>query len=176
MATALRRRHTEIYLPLVNTSDSQQNKISKPYFPCYLFVNVDPALIPYSQLQWIPGLRCMISVAGCPVPVPAKFITLIKRKLGEIEAAGGLPTHSFNPGELVCITDGPFEGMSAIFDGPTTPSQRVYVLLTILGQVSKTQVPCANLKKAPSGTKIIAASPNRSRRTRGQGRRIKQHA
>jgi len=70
----------------------------------------------------------------------------------------------------VRITDGPFRDMWAIFEGPTTPSQRVQVLLTILGHARRVQLEPADLEKVPTGAE--GPIPKRPRRTRGRGRRI----
>jgi len=109
-----------------------------------------------------------------PASMPDEIVNLIQRKLGEIEDAGGWPAHSFKPGDTVRITDGPLQGVLAIFEGPTTPARRVRVLLTILGQARRAQVSVTDLEKASTG--LVALPPKQPRRTRGRGRRIKKHA
>jgi transcription antitermination factor NusG len=107
-----------------------------------------------------------------PVPLADEVIELIQRKLGEIEVSMGRPPHNFKPGETVRIATGPFQDMLAIFEGPTTPSMRVRVLLNILGQANRVQVSIADIEKAPAGAE--APGPERHRRTRGQGRYIRR--
>lgn len=65
-----------------------------------------------------------------------------------------------------------FQDMLAIFEGPTTPSQRVQLLLKVLGG-SRMQVDVTALEKAPPDENQAPPPQKRSRRTRGRGRRIK---
>jgi hypothetical protein len=60
--------------------------------------------------------------------------------------------------------------MLAIFEGPSTPSERVRVLLTFLGHARRVQLSAADLEKAPPKSQLPASK--RPRRTRGRGRRI----
>jgi len=147
-----------------------QERVKKPFFPCYLFAKIDFEVIGLFQVQWTPGLRYVVTFDNQPVPLAAEVIELIQDKLGEIEARMGRSAHNFKPGETVRIMTGPFQDMLAIFEGPTTPSMRVRVLLNILGQASRMQVSVAAIEKAPAATEALA--PQRPRRTRGQGRYI----
>jgi transcriptional antiterminator RfaH len=122
-------------------------------------------------VQWTPGLRRVVAFGDRPVPLPDEVIDLIRRKLEGLNAGGGWPVHTFQPGETVRITDGPLQGLLAIFEGPSKPSERVRVLLTFLGQAKHVNLPAADLEKAPPETG--APAPKRPRRTRGRGRRIK---
>ena len=86
-------------------------------------------------------------------------------------ATGADPDYPFRPGDEVRIIEGPFRDMLAVFHGPATPAQRVQVLLEILGRASRVQVEVTDLEKVTPGS--TPAAPKRSRRTRGQGRRLK---
>ncbi|MCL4294764.1 MAG: hypothetical protein KJ077_03520 [Anaerolineae bacterium] len=170
VATALQQRDIQTYLPEVEIAKTRQGNQQKPFFPCYLFVNLDLEVISLTSVQWTPGLRRVVTGDGCPLPVPEEIITLIRRQLDEIKASGGWPGHSFKPGDAVQITAGPFHDMLAIFEGPTTPAQRVHVLLTILGHASRLQIDVTDLKKAAPDAAVPL--PKRPRRTRGRGRYI----
>ena len=129
VATALQQRGLQTYLPELETVNPKRGRLKKPFFPCYLFMRVDFDCVGFSSVQWTPGLRRVVAFDHQPVPLPDEAIHLIRRRLGEIEASGGLPLHSFEPGETVRITDGPFRDMLAIFDRPTSSYERVQVLL-----------------------------------------------
>ena len=139
-------------------------------FLCYLFIRVDFERVSLSRVQWTPGLRRVVSFDDRPVPLPDAAIDLIRRKLEGLNAAGGLPVHAFQPGDTVRITDGPLQGMLAIFEGPSTPAERVRVLLTFLGRASRAHVSATDLEKA--APEVQVPLPKRPRRTRGRGRRI----
>lgn len=169
VATTLRQRKLQVYLPETEATNARTGRKGKPFFPGYLFVKVDFEAVGLSNLRWIPGLHRIVAFDGRPVPVPGEIIDLIRYKLGEVESTGGRPEHAFQPGDAVRIIDGPFRGMLAIFDKPTEPAKRVQVLLRILG-ASRVEVDVTDLEKATSDAEV--AAPKRPRRTRGRGRRI----
>jgi transcriptional antiterminator RfaH len=170
VATALQQRGIEIFLPEIKARQAHGRRRRKPFFPCYLFCQVDFRKVGFSSVQWTPGLRRVVAFDDQPVPVPDNVIELVRTKLEELEGRGGLPTHAFKPGDTVRITKGPLQDMLAIFDGPTTPTQRVQVLLDMLGHASRVQLDVTDLEKAPPGAN--APIPRRRRGTRGGGRRI----
>lgn len=174
VATALQRRGLDIYLPEIEDAKTSQERKSKPFFPCYLFLKVDFEIVGLSHVEWTPGLRRVLTFGDRPVPVSDEIIDLIRRKLGEIKVSDDWPGHTFKPGDTVRITDGPFRDMLAIFEEPTTSSQRVQVLLNILGHASRVRVDVADLDKAPPGAEVSGSK--RLRRTRGRGRRIQRKA
>jgi transcription elongation factor/antiterminator RfaH len=170
VAAILRRRGIHTFLPEIASPNPRQKHRKRPFFPCYLFAEVDFEQVGPSSVQWTPGLRRVVAFGGRPVPVPDEVINLIRRKLEALNAAGGWPVGTFQPGETVRITDGPLEGMLAIFDGPSTPSERVWVLLDFLGHASRARICLTDLEKVPR--KSQAPTSGRPRRTRGRGRRI----
>jgi transcriptional antiterminator RfaH len=147
VTAVLQQRGIETYLPEIESPKAPGERKKRPFFPCYLFIKVDFEAVGMSCVQWTLGLRRIVAFDDRPVPLPDEVIELIRCRLGEIQAAGGWPAHSFKPGDTVCITDGPFRDMLAIFDGPTTPARRVQVLLEILGRVSRMQIDVTDLEK-----------------------------
>ncbi len=173
VAESLRRRGVETYLPETETPKARRGRDRKPFFPCYVFIKVDFERVGLSRVQWTPGLRRIVAFDGQPAPLPDDVIDIIRRKLDGINTAGGWPAHNFQPGETVQITDGPLQGLQAIFEGPTTPAERVRVLLKFLGHDRCTWVNASELEKTPSGAE--APAHKRSRGTRGRGRRIRNN-
>jgi transcriptional antiterminator RfaH len=125
VVTALQKHGVQTYLPMIESFKRPQERVRKPFFPCYLFAKIDFEVIGLFQVQWTPGLRYVVTFDNQPVPLADEVIELIQGKLGEIEAGMGRLAHNFKPGETVRIISGPFEDMLAIFEGPTTPSMRV---------------------------------------------------
>jgi transcription antitermination factor NusG len=170
VVATLQARGFEVYLPEIEALGPRQSHRTQPFFPCYLFTRLDFEVVGWSELQWTPGLRRIVNVDRRPLPLPAGMIDLLRRRLDGVEQAGGLAR--FKPGETVRITAGPFSDMEAVFVGPTTPAQRVQVLLTILGRASRVHLSPQDLEKSSSSTP--APPYHGMRRTRGGGRRIKQ--
>lgn len=112
----------------------------RSFFPRYLFVQADVAQVGLGALQWIPGAVGLISFGGEPAIVPDAFIAELRRRIGQIEAAGGLHLEGLKRGDRVQITDGSFAGHDAIFDVHLSGEQRVQLLLHWLGREVKVKV------------------------------------
>ena len=164
VARTLIARGLTAFLPLL---PSRPGERLRPLFPAYLFVRCDLEVVGIANIQWVPGLRRILSFAGRPAVVPDAAIALIERGLASIEAAGGLPQHSFKPGDAVVIDQGPLAGLRGIFQGPVGPAERVRILVHFLGETNRAEVPVESLRRA--GDEGFAA---RRRSTRGRGRQI----
>lgn len=167
VARILTARGLNVFLPLLPSKTGER---IKPFFPAYLFVRCDLSLVGIENLQWIPGLRHILSFGGRPAVVPDAAIALIQHGLAEVEAAGGLPTHHFKPGDTVVIDQGPLAGLRGVFQGPVGPAERVHILVRFLGEANRTEVPVDALRRVDEEAEQLRA---RRRGTRGRGRRIR---
>lgn len=165
VARTLAARGLQPFLPLL---PARPDGRIRPLFPAYVFVRCDLTAVGLDQLQWIPGLRRILSFAGRPAVVPDKAIELIEAGLREIEAAGGLPKHPFKPGDTVVIDQGPLAGLRGIFQGPVGAVERVHILIRFLGETNRAELPVEALR--PAGDENFQP---RRRGTRGHGRRIR---
>jgi transcription antitermination factor NusG len=165
VAHILMMRGIHTFLPLLPET---RGKAARALFPTYLFIECDLSLIDPARLNWIPGLRRMLTVEGHAAVVPDTAIALIREELDRIESAGGLPTHGFRPGDEVVIDQGPLAGLRGVFQGPLGPAERVHILLHFLGQTNRTEVPVEALRRAGED----GGAPTARRGTRGRGRHI----
>ena len=172
VARALYERGVEVFLPTVRELRQRRRREYAPFFPCYLFARVDFEQVSYSTVAWTPGLRRVVAFGDRLAVMPDEAIEMIRQRLAEIEAQGGLPTYGFQPGDEVRIKDGPLRGLHAVFEGPMGPEERVQVLIRFLGQTYQREVAAANLERVPESER----KQKRPRRTRGRGRRIRQPA
>jgi transcriptional antiterminator RfaH len=155
------------YLPML---PRRKDGRSQPLFSAYLFVRCDLEAVGITQLQWVPGLRRILSFEGRAAVVPDAAIELIRAKIEEIDALGGLPPHNFKPGDEVVIEEGPLSGMRGIFQGPTGPAERVQILIRFLGQANRAEVPVGALRALSDGD---FEHMRHQRGTRGRGRPIR---
>lgn len=170
VTAALQQRQIETYLPELLTPKVAKGSRTQPFFPCYLFARIDFEQGGFATVRWTPGLRRILSFDDQPAAVPPELIELIQKKVEAINLDGGLPRHSFKPGDTVRIKAGPFQDMLARFDSPTSPAERVQVLLEMLGRFCRVKVAVTDLEKAePIPAPIL---PKRPRRSRGRGRPI----
>ena len=132
-------REIECFFPRVRVQavDSRSRKV-RPYFPGYLFIHADLEQVGLSALQWMPGAAGLVAFGGQPAWVPENLIHAIRRRVGEIEAAGGETLAGLKYGDPVVIREGPFAGYQAIFDARLSGDDRVRVLLSLL---SRQQLP-----------------------------------
>ena len=120
----------EAYCPAVRTKSGACKP--KPYFPGYLFVNVDLQLTGTSLLQWIPGSLGLVSFGGEPACVPDGLLQRIRRRIDEINNIEDRLFEILKPGDELTIHSGPFAGYDAIFCARLHDSERVQVFLKIL--------------------------------------------
>jgi len=115
----------------VNPVNPRSRKL-RPYFPGYMFVNVDIEEIGLSTFQWMPHAMGLVCFGEEPAIVPEHLIYAIRKRVEEISAAGGEIFDGLKPGDAVMISEGPFSGYEAIFDTRLPGSERVRVLLQLL--------------------------------------------
>ena len=170
VATSLQQRGVETFLPETMVFTANQKRRKAPFFPSYLFMRVDLATDNPALWQWTPGLRHIVAYGGWPAPIPDEVINLIGFKLRELESQDSEKTHPFKPGDVVRIKNGPFNDMLGIFDGPSTPSERVHVLMGSLNNSVRVRVSASALEAVQDAVDLTDSG--RPRRSRGRGRRI----
>jgi transcriptional antiterminator RfaH len=86
----------------------------------------------------MPFARGMVSFDAEPAPVPDPLIQAIRRRVEEVNQAGGELFSGLHKGDAIFIQEGPFAGYEAIFDVRLPGRERVRVLIKLL---SERQVP-----------------------------------
>jgi len=133
LARELESRDVEIFYPRLRANPvNPRARRFKPYFPGYLFIHTDLEKVNTSVFERVPGAANLVSFGGeCP-SVPDNILHAIRRKVDEINNAGGEKLGVLKPGDLVEIEQGPFAGYIAILDASLPGSERVRVLLQML--------------------------------------------
>jgi transcriptional antiterminator RfaH len=156
------------YLPTVTQCLPGKTQESA-FFPGYVFVQVALHDVPPSRINATPGVIRLLEFGGVPQVVPDAVVAGIREQVEQLNAQGGLPTHRFQPGDNVRLTNGPLRGLEAVFLGSTTPRARVLILLKFLSRLNEVQVDVNALER-------IETPPHPSQRyTRGKGRHIHSH-
>ncbi len=138
VAYALRFQKLEVFLPIVRVNPVNPRAArERAYFPSYLFAHLDLSVTGLDVVQWTPGLRSLVHFGGQPAAVPDNLILELKRRLSEIRAAGGLVFDGLKPGERVRIVNGPFARYEGVFDVRLPGTERVRVLLELIGEYGR---------------------------------------
>ena len=131
----------------VEPANPRARKI-KPYFPGYVFGYMDLEQTNMTRLWWMPGSARIVSFDGMPSHIPEVMIAAIRRRVDEINAAGGELFDGLKAGDVVTIEDGPFKGYEAIFDARLSGEERVRVLLKLLkGQQFPLELPDRQIQR-----------------------------
>lgn len=131
------------YLPEIMVERKSGMK-KKPFFPCYLFVRVDPTNGVLADVRWTPGLRYIVRAGHQPVRVPDRVVDHIRHRLQQMGVMR--PADRFQQGDRVRITDGPFDGLEAIFDRRLSGRGRVRVLLHYMDRLVATELDATDLR------------------------------
>ena len=134
----LQEQGIEAYLPTVRRKIQRRDRPARVvYFPCYLFAYVDFQVTPRSSIAWMPGMRRIVSFGDQPAVVADQIVTLIRRRLDEVEEVG---YGRLTQGDRVRITAGPLRDLEAIFDRPLSAADRVRVLLDVMGRMTPADI------------------------------------
>jgi transcriptional antiterminator RfaH len=130
----LNARQIDSYYPQIRVKpvNPRARKI-QPYFPGYLFVNIDVDSDQFKELPWLPGSVGWVRFGDEPAMVPETIIQGIRRHVDELNQREIVERKSpFQHGELVEIVDGPFAEYEALFDTAVSGKERVRVLLQMV--------------------------------------------
>ncbi len=155
--------HLNVYLPEVKQKYRGKMQL-RPFFPGYLFVEADLAEVEYTAINSTPGVLRLVAFDNRPLPLESSIVVSLRVELERMNAEGGLPSISYQSGESVRLTEGPFKGLHAVFVEHLRPNERVVVLLRFLGQENEVQLDLSEIERA--------STVRRKRRTRGRGRKI----
>ena len=133
VADQLQIRRVETFSPMIRVQvvNPRARKI-RPFFPGYVFIHADLEKDGNSLYQYVPGASGMVSFGGEVAHVPDGLVSAIRKRVDEVNQAGGELFDAVRPGDAVVIHDGPFAGYEGIFDARLPGSERVRVLLKLL--------------------------------------------
>jgi transcriptional antiterminator RfaH len=124
----------ETYLPTVQRKVRRRDRPDLVvYFPCYLFARLDFKDTPQSSIAWMPGIRRIVSFGEQPAIVAKELVDLIRERLGDADEVG---YPRLKQGDRVRFCSGPLRDLDAIFDRPLSSTDRIRVLLNVMGRMT----------------------------------------
>lgn len=144
----LRRQGFATYLPRYlreRRHARRKDVVSRPLFPRYLFVGLDLDRDRWRSVQSTFGVSNLVMVGEKPICLSVDVIDEIRRREdGNGYVALGLPA-GLKPGSMVRLVDGLFSDCQGMLER-IADSQRVAVLLSLLGRKVRVFVPAAGLE------------------------------
>lgn len=141
----------EVFLPTCQVQKKSQGKIKlviEPLFNRYLFIRLSDVTSNWFPIRSTRGVSQLLrfSTSIEPIVLPDYIIECLKQRCTSEE-----PLHEiFKKGELLEITQGPFNGLTGFFEKlQTLPDglSRAMLLVEVLGSVQKLQIQLSQLKK-----------------------------
>ncbi|MBI4492096.1 MAG: hypothetical protein HY690_04820 [Chloroflexi bacterium] len=146
-AAALAQREVEVYLPLLHKQKPRAGRRdAEPLFPCYLFANLEVPSDQWLAARCAPDVAYFLGERGEPTPLPEDFVAALRARLALANRHGRIS--SFQPGDRVVITSGPFQYLEGVFNRSLSPNGRSQVLVQLLRRLIPVELPEEHLKKA----------------------------
>ena len=124
----------EIFNPLMENfliRNGKINKEYKPLFPGYMFGKFDLEQ-DYALVRWGRGVKKVLSLGGgYPTPVSEEVVEIIKRRTDSHGIVR--KSYHFEANDRVRVKSGPMKDLLGIFERWVSDSERVRVLLNLIG-------------------------------------------
>lgn len=126
-------RGVEAFNPLMETFALRSGRTSKelkPLFPGYIFGKFDLDE-NYPLVRWARGVKKVLSFGGYPTPISEEAVEIIKER-ADTQGVVRLK-HHFGADDVIRIKGGPLKDLLGIFERWISDSERVRILLNLMG-------------------------------------------
>ena len=134
------------FLPLQSLTRQNQAKFLtniEPLFPGYMFVSIDLGKEPWHKINSTLGVSRLICQDRIPMKVPQEIVSAL---MSRCDSSGLLlPPESLASGDSVKILSGALANFIATVE-TVDSKQRIWVLMEIMGQVTRVQVALDQIK------------------------------
>jgi transcriptional antiterminator RfaH len=101
-------------------------EVIEQMFPNYIFVKFHP-LDEFRLVKYTRGVKTIVHFGNKIIPIREELIDFIRSRL--VDGVATIQKKSFKKGEKILIKDGPFKGLSGIFEKELEGKERVMILL-----------------------------------------------
>jgi transcriptional antiterminator RfaH len=129
----LSTRGVEIFNPLMETfalRNGKMNKELKPLFPGYIFGKFDLEK-NYPLVRWGRGVKKVLGFGGYPTSVSEEIVEVIKERT-DTEGIVRVK-QNYKANDVIRIKTGPLKDLLAIFERWVSDTDRVRILLNLIG-------------------------------------------
>jgi transcription antitermination factor NusG len=129
----LSTKGVEIFSPLMETFSTRNARVTKELkslFPGYIFgkFNLEQN---YPLVRWGKGVKCVLGFGGYPTSISKEVVEIIKERTdarGVVRVKG-----DYGPNDVVRVKTGPLKDLLGIFERWVSDSERVRILLNLIG-------------------------------------------
>ena len=142
----LNRQGFETFLPFIEATKYKNKQIistHRPLFPGYMFVALEINNISWHKINYTYGVSKLLTHTNQPHIVPDDLIFSIMARCNQEGVL--LPPKHFSKGDSVRFVSSPFHNFLATVES-IDKNQRVWVLIDLMGQVTRTLVKTDKLK------------------------------
>jgi len=142
----------EVFLPKIAKVKKRQGVKSlslEPLFPNYLFIKLDESEANFNAIRSTRGVANFVRFGLNIATLSESLLTNIKQNIDEGENKSLMDLLSYQQGDKVQVTQGPFKGLEAIYQ-TTDGLERSILLINMLGQQNKVAIENQRIEKLDS--------------------------
>jgi len=143
----LSTKGVEIFSPLMETfalRNGRMNKELNPLFPGYIFGKFDLQQ-NYPLVRWGRGVKKVLGFGGYPTSISEEVVEIIKERT---DTEGVVrEKQNFKANDLIRIKRGPLKDLLAIFERWVSDSERVRILLNLIGYQPAVEIHYSMIEK-----------------------------
>jgi transcription termination/antitermination protein NusG len=147
----LQERFGEILVPteeVVEMREGQRRKSERKFFPGYVLVQMEMDDETWHLVKEVPKVLGFIGGSSDkPAPITDKEAQAILNRVQE-GVDKPRPKILFEPGEVVRVTDGPFNDFSGVVENVNYEKSKVRVAVQILGRSTPVELDFSQVEKA----------------------------
>ena len=147
----LQERFGEILVPteeVVEMREGQRRKSERKFFPGYVLVQMEMDDQTWHLVKEVPKVLGFIGGSSDkPAPITDKEAQAILNRVQE-GVDKPRPKILFEPGEVVRVTDGPFNDFSGVVENVNYEKSKVRVAVQILGRSTPVELDFSQVEKA----------------------------
>lgn len=138
----LLNQHYKVYRPRAKRLRKHRGKVVEKIeslFPRYLFVHLDTANDNWVSIRSTIGVSGIVRFGIKPAQVPDQLILDLMVQEDDFSERA-IDLDRFKAGESVLVEEGAFKGLQAVFDCYDNGQQRSFVLLEMMGKLTRLPV------------------------------------
>jgi transcriptional antiterminator NusG len=148
-ARGLSEKFGDVLIPteqVVEVKKGERKISTRKFFPGYILVNMEMTPETWHLVKDTPKVSGFIGNSTSPQPISEHEVARITN---QIEEGQNEPTmiHSFDEGDAIKVTDGPFSNFSGVVEQVDEEKQRLKVLVQIFGRDTPVELEFSQVEK-----------------------------